>query len=140
VEWAKAWARTKRWTEEVQLLKEEMRRVPITLRWKADWWSERADPDGLTGAHAEGAHAYAARQAHLLRALAAHFETMWAGLAELEEVPGEETQRAEDLAQSGDDENENEDEEDDGVGDEEGEDMMEGDEEGSVGGEDDAED
>ncbi|KAJ7439827.1 hypothetical protein FB451DRAFT_1415477 [Mycena latifolia] len=35
VEWAKVWARTKHWIEEVDLLKEEMRHVPITMRWKA---------------------------------------------------------------------------------------------------------
>ncbi|KAJ7260026.1 hypothetical protein B0H12DRAFT_961573, partial [Mycena haematopus] len=68
--------RTTRWIEEVDLLKEEMR-VPLTLRVRAKWWDDRADVEGFTGEHAEGARAYAKRQADLLRGLAAHFEVMW---------------------------------------------------------------
>ncbi|KAJ7693184.1 hypothetical protein B0H17DRAFT_933273, partial [Mycena rosella] len=99
VEWSKAWARTRRWTEEVRLLKEEMRRVPLTLRWKATWWleKERLAPAGFDEERAEGAAAYATRQAELYTKLAARFELMWAGLQDLEAVPdeGEEEEQVE---------------------------------------------
>ncbi|KAJ7434219.1 hypothetical protein B0H11DRAFT_2258641 [Mycena galericulata] len=122
VEWAKSWARAKRWTEEVDLLKEEMRRAPLTLRWKAGWWAVRAQPEEFTGEHAEGVRAYAARQADMFRRLAAHFEKMWDGLAEMESVPGE-------VEETG------EVEEDEQGAHSDGEERMEADEEGSVGGE-----
>ncbi|KAJ7457415.1 hypothetical protein FB451DRAFT_1341923 [Mycena latifolia] len=38
VEWAKTRARSRQWTEEVDLLEEEMRRVLVFLEWKAGWW------------------------------------------------------------------------------------------------------
>ncbi|KAF8210707.1 hypothetical protein K438DRAFT_1752495 [Mycena galopus ATCC 62051] len=104
-----------------------------------DWWEERRNVEEFTGLQAEGAHAYAARQADLLRRLASHFEEMWTGLDVLEEVPGEAERRAEELAAAGttnDDEDDPEEEEDDEAGDAEGEERMEGDDEGSVGGND----
>ncbi|KAJ7667386.1 hypothetical protein B0H14DRAFT_2300724, partial [Mycena olivaceomarginata] len=76
-EWAKGWARTRRWTEEVLLLKEEMRRIPITLRWKAQWWEDRCVVEEFSGYHAEGARAYALRQAKLFRDIADKFEKQW---------------------------------------------------------------
>ncbi|KAJ7792510.1 hypothetical protein B0H14DRAFT_3499173 [Mycena olivaceomarginata] len=85
VEWCKAWARTRRWTEEVRLLREEMRRVPITLRAKAQWWLERRTPPGFEGPEAEGAAAYATRQAAMYSELAAAFEEMWAPVEESED-------------------------------------------------------
>ncbi|EIW79698.1 hypothetical protein CONPUDRAFT_74066 [Coniophora puteana RWD-64-598 SS2] len=42
IEWLKACARTKRWEEEVELLKEEMRRVRVFLEHRAQWWEARA--------------------------------------------------------------------------------------------------
>ncbi|KAG2130405.1 uncharacterized protein EDB93DRAFT_1243278 [Suillus bovinus] len=39
VEWCKACARANRWSEEVELLLKEMRRVIVSLRWQAEWWS-----------------------------------------------------------------------------------------------------
>ncbi|KAJ7036483.1 hypothetical protein C8F04DRAFT_1210089 [Mycena alexandri] len=84
----KAWARTRRWTEEVELLKEEMRRVPVALRWKAQWWRDRMDVEEFTGEHAEGVRAYGARQAALMDSIAEHFEGMWVGLHDLEVVEG----------------------------------------------------
>ena len=42
VEWAKARARKMRWKEELMLIQEEMRRVIVHHRWKADWWRDRA--------------------------------------------------------------------------------------------------
>ncbi|RDX44815.1 hypothetical protein OH76DRAFT_1328515, partial [Lentinus brumalis] len=38
VEWCKARARAQRWTEECELLQEEMRRVLQYHEWRADWW------------------------------------------------------------------------------------------------------
>lgn len=37
VEWAKAKARRDRWTEEVELLREKMRRVLQSLEWRERW-------------------------------------------------------------------------------------------------------
>jgi hypothetical protein len=71
IEWAKAYARSRRWDEEVQLLREEFRRVPITLEWQAKMWERRAsEVDVGTGvleqAYAEGMVAYALKQEALL--------------------------------------------------------------------------
>lgn len=132
-------ARTKRWTEEVRLLKEEMRCVPVTLCWKAGWWEDRRVVEEFIEEHAEGVSAYAARQADLMRRLAKNFEEMWAGTIDLEIVPCEAERRAEELATAaaaGDDDDEDEDADDNEVP-EDGEERMEGDEQGSVGGEED---
>ncbi|KII90033.1 hypothetical protein PLICRDRAFT_174832 [Plicaturopsis crispa FD-325 SS-3] len=47
VEWAKAWSRARRWDEEVQLVKEEMRRVLITLEHRAEQWAQRREGGGI---------------------------------------------------------------------------------------------
>ncbi|KAJ7817572.1 hypothetical protein B0H13DRAFT_2379555 [Mycena leptocephala] len=131
-EWAKAWARMRRWTEEVLLLKEEMCRVPITLRWKASWWEERSHVEEFEGFHAEGASAYASRQAALFRKIADSFENLWVGLADLEEVEGEN-----DEAHVDEEEEDDVDDSGDWVAAEsEGEGDLEGEEEGSLGEED----
>ncbi|KAI4517040.1 hypothetical protein K525DRAFT_211789 [Schizophyllum commune Loenen D] len=78
VEWAKARARSERWSEEVNILKEEMRRVLRFLQWRAQWWDDRAlfvaalDPAGRAGVRA-----YALRQAYLARRLRASFHVTW---------------------------------------------------------------
>ncbi|KAF8989804.1 hypothetical protein BDZ89DRAFT_899507, partial [Hymenopellis radicata] len=41
IEWCKARARKLRWEEEVDILLEEMRRVIVFRRWKAEWWRGR---------------------------------------------------------------------------------------------------
>ena len=64
VEWAKSRARATRATEEVLMLREEMRRLVEFLNWKARWWTERQtlrtvrDP-----ALKEGILSYAIKQA-----------------------------------------------------------------------------
>jgi hypothetical protein len=58
-----------------------MRRVPITMRWKAQWWEDRSMVAEFNGYHAEGARAYTLRQVELFQKLANHFKTMWAGMA-----------------------------------------------------------
>ncbi|KAJ7839976.1 hypothetical protein B0H14DRAFT_2360894, partial [Mycena olivaceomarginata] len=135
-EWAKAWARTRRWTEEVELLREEMRRVPVTLRWKAGWWVERSTVDEFEGYHAEGARAYAFRQAELLRRISDHFEELWAPLRAVEDVAAVPEPMPEPI-DGNDDDNDDEwvDAESKGEGGLEGED-----EEGSLGEEEEVED
>ncbi|KAJ7475064.1 hypothetical protein B0H11DRAFT_1728060 [Mycena galericulata] len=129
-EWAKAWARTRRWTEEVRLLKEEMRRTPISLRARAAWWEERSNVEEFTGYHAEGARAYAWRQSALMSSMARHFEEMWDGLQELEEVEEVEEGGA---GEARDEVEEDENEENWVAPESEGEGGLEGDDEGSVG-------
>ncbi|KAK7053871.1 CxC2 domain-containing protein [Favolaschia claudopus] len=78
VEWSKAKARRDRWVEEVQLLREEMRRVLRFLAWRAGWWEERA----VSGREVredvrEGVQAYAARQAAMTRQIARRFRSAW---------------------------------------------------------------
>ncbi|KAL1724918.1 hypothetical protein EV714DRAFT_240356 [Schizophyllum commune] len=77
VEWCKAFARLRRWQEQISLVREEMRRTPISLRRRADEWEARRVADNREGALGEGARAYAARQRRLFQELAKHFETMF---------------------------------------------------------------
>ncbi|KAG2095920.1 uncharacterized protein F5147DRAFT_584384 [Suillus discolor] len=63
--------RLNRWSEEVELLLEEMRRVVVFLKWQAEWWSGRANTRALEPADEEGAVAYAYRQAALRLSLVA---------------------------------------------------------------------
>ena len=49
VEWAKSLARKLRWTEEVEILQEEMRQVIAYSKWCATWWEQRINArPGLT--------------------------------------------------------------------------------------------
>ncbi|KAG1861286.1 hypothetical protein F4604DRAFT_1684097 [Suillus subluteus] len=67
-----------RWTEEVQLLVEEMQRVREFLSWHAKWWDEQARRRmGLPDAETEGIEGYAKRQASLRRHLQIAFNDMW---------------------------------------------------------------
>ncbi|KAG1778278.1 hypothetical protein EV702DRAFT_1026696 [Suillus placidus] len=78
IEWCKARARANRWTEEVQLLLEEMQRVREFLSWHATWWDEQAGRrTGLPDAESEGIKGYAKRQASLRRNLQITFNDMW---------------------------------------------------------------
>ncbi|KAJ7271751.1 hypothetical protein C8J57DRAFT_1226330 [Mycena rebaudengoi] len=43
IEWAKARARSLQWSEEVDLLEEEMRRITQFLFWHASWWEGQRD-------------------------------------------------------------------------------------------------
>lgn len=61
------------------MLEEEMRRVRVTLEWKAQWWMERSVGwAGLDTAVAEGVRAYAYDQAAVQRRLLSSFNGMWA--------------------------------------------------------------
>ena len=71
VEWAKSRARAARWTEEVELLCEEMRRTLVFLEWRAEWWRKRAHHRVDAPAHLRhGIEAYALRQAALQQRIA----------------------------------------------------------------------
>lgn len=77
-EWAKSHARAARWTEEVMLLKEEMRRTIAFLNWRADWWEKKPTRwPGITVQLEEGIRAYAYGQAKQQRNLALHFASLW---------------------------------------------------------------
>lgn len=87
-EWARSRARVRRATEEVMLLREEMRRVLAFLKWKAKWWDDRVDARSVKG-HSlkEGINAYAVEQARLQRTLSVSFLALWkTPLAEIEGV------------------------------------------------------
>jgi hypothetical protein len=88
VEWCKAYARVKRWKEEVLLLQEEMVRCLLTLEWQAGVWDRRAAAAHYTGkvvympVHLQGAMALAAKQAAVRRKLAARFRRLWRPLTD----------------------------------------------------------
>jgi hypothetical protein len=70
-----------RWSEEVLLLREEMRRVVAFLQWNGEWWEERQDVlQGLEMEHNKGVNAYARKQAHIRRTIQMSFKDMWYGL------------------------------------------------------------
>ncbi|TRM57043.1 hypothetical protein BD626DRAFT_574870 [Schizophyllum amplum] len=77
VEWCKAFARLRRWQEQIPLLREEMRRTLVSLKHRAKLWEARMKADVREGAVGEGARAYAARQARVYTQLGEHFQTMW---------------------------------------------------------------
>lgn len=78
IEWCKARARAMRWSEEVLLLVEEMRRVVAYHTWHAEWWEQQSvGRQDLTPTEAEGAVAYAFRQAHIRVAIRDHCLKVW---------------------------------------------------------------
>lgn len=90
LEWSKARARAARWSEEVTLLREEMRRVLAFLRWKSSNWLQNGDPHTVSlltkcPHRLEGLRAYACRQANVFSNIHNHFLSVWKGL----EVPRE---------------------------------------------------
>ncbi|KAJ7051050.1 hypothetical protein C8F01DRAFT_1263316 [Mycena amicta] len=78
VQWSKARARQDRWTEEVMLLREEMKRVLRSLISVEEVWQRRA---GLRmeveAGLASGLRAYALRQAGIYRRMADGFYSLW---------------------------------------------------------------
>jgi hypothetical protein len=71
-------ARADRWSEEVTLVVEEMRRVLCFLKWKSEWWKARTTsrdvPDIILQ---EGLVAYSTKQAQILEALGGRFAAQW---------------------------------------------------------------
>ncbi|KAF7368021.1 hypothetical protein MSAN_00867900 [Mycena sanguinolenta] len=83
IEWAKTRARAYRWTEEVDLVEEEMHRVLEFLRWKARWWIDLIDHRRSFGNDfvlQEGFVAYARRQSKLQLGLRERFLRNWKGV------------------------------------------------------------
>jgi len=85
LEWSKAYARQARWSEEVALLREEMRRVLVFLGWKSNDWLQKGDSkvvSALTDCphQLEGLRAYACRQANVFSDIHNHFLGIWMGL------------------------------------------------------------
>ncbi|KAG1735743.1 uncharacterized protein EDB91DRAFT_1238195 [Suillus paluster] len=84
LEWCKARAHAHRWSEEVELLLEEMRQVLAFLRWQGSWWKERMTLRMLNSAPAqEGLSAYACRQSALHVLLIAKFQRLWSDVPTL---------------------------------------------------------
>jgi hypothetical protein len=78
VEWAKSRARAARWTEDVDLLLEEMRRTLTFFERKAAWWRGRKhlrvdEPEDIR----HGIEAYAEKQAVLLERRAVSYAKYW---------------------------------------------------------------
>ncbi|KAG2054274.1 hypothetical protein BDR06DRAFT_982471 [Suillus hirtellus] len=82
VKWAKVSACSLRWSEEVLLLKEEMRRVHQYLDWQAQWWEACAELDHHDKGIVEGACAYAYRQSTIQHALLSCFTALWEAQSE----------------------------------------------------------
>ncbi|KAK0227247.1 hypothetical protein EDD85DRAFT_776868 [Armillaria nabsnona] len=86
VEWLKSRARAQRWSEEVELLREEMQRVLVSLKHRGTWWeTRRARTDDPGVSLAEGIGAYADHQALVQRKLVSSFKALWE--ADSETVP-----------------------------------------------------
>ncbi|KAF9032545.1 hypothetical protein BDZ89DRAFT_948234 [Hymenopellis radicata] len=106
MEWLKSRARSNRWTEEVNVLEEEMRRIPVTLEERAIWWDARRESENteLGADIKEGIRAYAAQQAATQRTLVGAFRAIWeAGGIEVDEAEDwNETNEAEEQGDSED--------------------------------------
>ncbi|KAF7331418.1 CxC2 domain-containing protein [Mycena kentingensis (nom. inval.)] len=79
IEWCKAYSRTCRWREEVRLLQEEWRRLPLSFKYEEGVWEARFDEVArmqLPDSDAEGLRAYAAKQADGFRDLARRAEVV----------------------------------------------------------------
>ncbi|KAJ7473239.1 hypothetical protein FB451DRAFT_1035635 [Mycena latifolia] len=77
IEWSKAYARSRRWKEEIRLLEEESRRILVSFEFSAFVWEQRAQAVEITGIPeqaAEGAIAYAVKQARMFRDMKARAE------------------------------------------------------------------
>ena len=79
VEWTTSFARLERWSEEVELLQEEMRRVVAFLEWKSGDWLAKVDARGGEPASdiQSGLRAYAKKQAAIFHNLAISFTKLW---------------------------------------------------------------
>ena len=79
VQWTTSHARLERWTEEVELLQEEMRRVVAFLEWKLEDWlgKQNARSTTTTASIKSGLQAYARKQAAVYHDLAVSFSNLW---------------------------------------------------------------
>ncbi|OSC96667.1 hypothetical protein PYCCODRAFT_1448403 [Trametes coccinea BRFM310] len=77
IEWCKARARARQWTEECTLLQEEMRRVIAYHDWAEKTWIERAAKVPASPSYTEGSVAYARRQAAARSGMKSFCEHAW---------------------------------------------------------------
>lgn len=79
IQWLRARARKARWSEEVELLQEEMGRVLRFLDWHARWWVEQENrrEEGVDAYLREGLSAYAHRQASIRIKMKDNFVNLW---------------------------------------------------------------
>jgi hypothetical protein len=85
IKWCKSRARAMRFTEEVELLQEEMEQILRFLRWQENWWRMKGQCEGwglLSEIQIEALRGYAERQAALCRALHTKFSDMWRHVSE----------------------------------------------------------
>ena len=88
IEYAKSRARALRWSEEVALVKEEMRRVLQFINWKMNWWMDRANClVSRTDSVAVGFIIYANRQATLLERIGQRFKKQWEEECSMKDLP-----------------------------------------------------
>ncbi|KAJ7020579.1 hypothetical protein C8F04DRAFT_1274884 [Mycena alexandri] len=74
IEWAKAYARSRRWKEEVRLLEEEYRQIQLSFEHEARRWEARICAirvGEVEEGYAQGAVAYALKQAEMYRNIGA---------------------------------------------------------------------
>ncbi|KAF8121256.1 hypothetical protein EV363DRAFT_1406388 [Boletus edulis] len=83
IEWCKARARAARWSEDVDLLMDEMERTLTFFQWDTARWEERMSFVPAAAGAAEGHHAYAHRQATLRKALMENCRRSWESTMEL---------------------------------------------------------
>lgn len=82
IEWCEARARANRFSEEIELVEEEMRRTLAFLEWQAQWWRNQGGDlthiiDSKTR---EGLLAYRERQSALRLGLRDRFQEVWKGV------------------------------------------------------------
>ncbi|KAF8069148.1 hypothetical protein FPV67DRAFT_1448949 [Lyophyllum atratum] len=81
IEWCKSRARAMRFSEEIDLLSEEMQRVLRFFKWQQEWWKAKGKywSNSAAGStpHGEGLLAYAEHQAAIREALSARFTMLW---------------------------------------------------------------
>lgn len=78
IQWLHARAQVNRWSEEISLLLEEMRRVDVFLVQEAKGWKKRTLSRSVSSPELnEGLAAYALHQAHIALQLRGHFLTKW---------------------------------------------------------------
>lgn len=75
--WARGKARGERWTEEVTIVLEEMRRTLSYCEWKSNWWKMRQNARTGCAELMDGLSAYALKQAHMWTTMADSFASEW---------------------------------------------------------------
>ena len=104
LEWSKSYARSQRWQEEVELLREEMRRTLEYLRWRSSFWVAKAMKSDRPSSSplCEGLNAYAFQQADVFMSLHDRFLSLWQGLEQLDSLcnrPESATSQSEEVMQ-----------------------------------------